>query len=236
MRLPAASILILALQTAFAAPAAAQPRPAAMPVVRPEHPRLFMTSEELPALRDRIATHYRSEFQAFVDLLNDTAALTKRQARIEVHWGGFNYAFVAALDPQEMARRGFTFSAPLATAQAYCDRAMSYARQQLPGVSNAEGQTGGALSTGFPVPKYLSVITTYDWCHAHLADADRRAIVDAYIAAHHKKYAGKNLLTMTVAGRDMLGNDPASNDVEDILEFRTSFSMRSSRSGSIGIW
>jgi hypothetical protein len=143
--------------------------------------------------------------------------LTRRQARIEANWGGFNYAFVAALDPQEMARRGFNFKSSLNSSRAYCDRAIASARQLLPGVSMAEGQTGGALSTGFPVPKYLSVVTTYDWCYAHLSDADRRAIVDAYVAAYIKKYQGKNLLTMRIDGRDMLANDPASNDVEDVL-------------------
>ncbi len=211
------SILVLCLQIADAGLAAAQARNAATPVVRTDHPRLFMTPAELPGLRDRIAKHYRSEFQAFINLLDDTSALPRRQARIEPNWGGFNFAFVAALDPEEMARRGFHFKAPLNTARGYCDRAIASARQLLPGISMAEGQTGGALSTGFPVPKYLSAITTYDWCYPHLSDADRRAIVDAYVAAYKKKYAGQNLLTMRIDGRDMLGNDPASNDVEDVL-------------------
>jgi hypothetical protein len=211
-------MVLLALQMAHAAaPLPAAPPAADAPVVRSGHPRLFLTAAELPALRERIATHYRSEFQAFVNLLDNTASLSSRQKRIEVNWGGFNFAFIAALDPAEMARLGFAFQAPLTTTAAYCERAMSYVRQQLPDVAKAEGQTGGALSTGYPVPKYLSAITTYDWCHAHLADADRRAIVDAYVAAYKKKYEGKNLLTMRVAGRDMLGNDPASNDVEDVL-------------------
>jgi hypothetical protein len=192
-------------------------RSQAAPVVRTDHPRLFMTSDELPALRDRIAKHYRSEFQSFIDILNDTSALPRRVKRIETNWAGFNYAFVAALDPREMASRGFNFKSSLNTSRAYCDRAMASARPLLLGVAAAEGQTGGALSTGFPVPKYLSVITTYDWCYPHLAEADRHAIVDAYVAAYTKKYEGQNPLTMRIAGRDMLGNDPASNDVEDIL-------------------
>lgn len=217
MRLLSAAILVLSLHAGLPSPAAAQTRAADTVVIRPDHPRLFVTSDELPALRDRIATYYRSEFQAFVHLLNDTGALSKRQAKIEANWGGFNYAFVAALDPQEMARRGFHFEAPLTSARAYCDRAMSSARQLLPAVSMAEGQTGGALSTGFPVPKYLSVITTYDWCYAYLSDVDRHAIVDAYLSAYGKKYQGRDLLTLKIRGMDMLANDPASNDVEDVL-------------------
>lgn len=211
------TVLTLCLPILVACLAGAQTSRAELPVIRAGHPRLFVTSDELPALRDRIATHYRSEFQAFVNLLNDTNGLTSRQKRIEKNWGGLNYAFVAMLDPVEMKRRGFNFNASLDTSQAFCDRAIASARQLLPGVAAAEGQTGGALSTGFPVPKYLSVITAYDWCYSHLTDDDRRAVVDAYVAAYVKKYQGQNLLTMRIAGRDMLGNDPASNDVEDVL-------------------
>jgi hypothetical protein len=217
MRFLTASVLMLSLQFVLANQAVRPSQSTADPVVRTDHPRLFMTSSELPALRDRIAKHYRSEFQGFIDLLNDTSALPSRTAKIEANWGGFNFAFVAALDPQEMSRRGFHFKGSLNTARAYCDKAMASARQLLPGVSVAAGQTGGALSTGFPVPKYLSVITTYDWCYPHLPEADRQAIVDAYVSAYKKKYEGQNLLTMRIAGRDMLANDPASNDVEDIL-------------------
>ena len=43
------SILVLCLQIAVAGHAAAQTRSTATPVVRTDHPRLFMTSAELPA-------------------------------------------------------------------------------------------------------------------------------------------------------------------------------------------
>ena len=168
-----ASVIALCLQIPVVsqAPAPVQtrstpaPATATTPKIRTDHPRLFMTSQELPGLRDRIAKHYRAEFQSFIDLLNDTGALPKRTKKIEVNWAGFNFAFVAALDPQEMARRGFHFKAPLTTSRAYCDRAIESARPLLPAIALAQGQTGGALSTGYPVPKYLSAITTYDWCY-----------------------------------------------------------------------
>jgi hypothetical protein len=181
------------------------------------HPRLFMTADELPALRDRIAKHYRSEFQDFVKLLNDTGQLSKSQKQIEANWGGLDYAFIAALDPQEMARRGFDFKSPLTTADAYCRRALSYAETLLPAVRTAEGQRGEALNTGYPDPKYLSVITTYDWCYPHLAASERAEIVDAYLSAYDTKYRGRDPLTMEIDSVEMLGSQRASGDLEDIL-------------------
>jgi hypothetical protein len=188
-----------------------------VPTIHPHHPRLFFTDEELPALRDRIATHYRSEFQDFLDLLDDPQTLNRRQKRIEVNWGGLNYAFVAALDPAEMRSLGFNFEAPLDNARAYCDRAMAYNRELLPGVSAGETQTGSIYDTGYPSPKYLSVVTTYDWCFPHLTDDDRRAIVDAYLSAYEQKYKGRDPLTMEVGGMEMLANERTLGDLEDLL-------------------
>jgi hypothetical protein len=217
MRLSGASIAVF-LSLVSASHAGAQTRSAAGgPVVVAQHPRLFLTAAQLPALRDRIAKYYRPEFQAFVNLLNDTRGLSKRQAQIEANWGGFNYAFVAALDPREMARRGFQFTSALATPRAYCDRAMSYNRALLPDVSVGKDQRGEVLGTGYPDPKYLSVITTYDWCYSDLADVDRRAIVDAYVSAYKKKYEGRNALTMDISGLDMLANQRVSADLDDTL-------------------
>jgi len=210
-----APILSVCLLFAAASQAGAQARDAGSVVVHTGHPRLFFTADELPALRDRIAKYYRSEFQDFVDLLNDTHRLTRRQVKIETNWAGFNYAFVAALDPEEMARRGFHFPSAFRTARAYCDKAMSYDRALLPDVTAGRGQEGEVLGTGYPDPKYLSVVTTYDWCYQNLADADRQAIVDAYVSAYRKKYDGQDALTMDISGLEMLANQRVSADLND---------------------
>jgi hypothetical protein len=205
------------LLVAGASPVRAQQRDAATLTIHQGHPRLFFTAEGLPALRDRIAKYYHPEFQNFIDLLNDTHRLSRGQAKIETNWAGLNYAFVAALDPEEMARRGFHFPAAFQTSRAYCDKAMASDRALLPDVTAGQGQEGEVLGRGYPDPKYLSVVTTYDWCYANLADADRRAIVDAYVSAYKKKYEGKDALTMDISGLPLLANQRVSADVDDTV-------------------
>lgn len=187
------------------------------PISRGEHPRLFFTGADLPALRDRIATHYRTEFQAFIDLLNDTSVLSSGQKTIENHWGSLNYAFMAALDPQQMQQRGFIFSAPLDTAPEYCDKALAYAKTFLVPITAATDQGHGDLATGYPQSIYFPVMAAYDWCYSNITTADKTALVDAFVAAYIKKYTGQNLLNMEVAGLDMLANNQASADIHDIL-------------------
>ncbi len=210
-------LLLAALLCLVAAPGEAAVPPADSPLGRGEHPRLFLSAADLPALRDRITLHYRTEFQAFIDLLNNTSALSSGQAAIENHWGSLNYAFVAALDPREMQARGFTFSAALDTPQEYCARALSYAKTMLPAVSVATSQGHGDLATGYPKTIYFPVLAAYDWCYPYIAAADKAAIVDAFISAYTKKYAGQDLLSMQVAGLPMLANNQASADIHDIL-------------------
>ena len=209
--------LSVCLLIAAASQVRAQQRDTGRLAVHPGHPRLFFTADDLPALRDRIAKYYHSEFQDFVNLLNDTHGLTREQAKIETNWAGFNDAFVAVLDPEEMARLGFHFPSALRTARAYCDKAMASDRALLPHVNAGEGQEGEVLGQGYPDPKYLSVVTTYDWCYSNLADADRQAIVDAYVSAYKKKYDGRDALTMDISGLPLLANQRVSADLDDTL-------------------
>ena len=196
--------------------AAAEP-PADSPMARHEHPRLGFTATDLATLRTRIATHYRTEFQAFLNLLADPSKLTSSQKETESYWGGMNLAFVAALDPAEMAARGFTFSANIDSRAELCDGAMAYVRTQLPSIAAAKGQGHSALNTGYPTSIYFPVAATYDWCYASLPDSARREIVDAFVAGFAVKYAGYNPLTMKIGGLSMLANNQASSDIHDAL-------------------
>jgi hypothetical protein len=172
------------------------------PIAKGEHPRLFLTASELPVLRDRIAKHYRGEFQDFVDLLNDPGSKVKGE-----DWGALNYAFVAVLDPREMKARGFSFSSTLDSAEKYCAKAAGYAKTQLSKISSAARIGHGGLTQGFPTAVYIPVMVTYDWCHSHLPDVDKRAIVDAFVSAYEKKWKNVNSLNAYGRNRGMLANN-----------------------------
>lgn len=190
--------------------------PSASPMARREHPRVLFTSADLEGLRARIATHYRSEFQSFINLVT-APNLTGSLAAVEAPWGAFNNAFLAVLGPAEMQARGFSYSASRDTPTEYCRTAMDYARQLLPRLATAAQQPNETLQMGFPEPFYFPVLATYDWCYAHLSTADRQSIVDAYIAAYNVKYRGQNPLTLQINSMKMLANNRGANALEDIM-------------------
>lgn len=206
---------ILSMGTGTASFAATPP--AGSPLARGERPRIFFTSADLEGIRTRIATYYRSEFQAFIDLVTSPSALTASQRAVEANWGSFNNAFLAALDPAAMQARGFSFSASRDTRAEFCSAAMNYARLQLPDIIEGGGQNPEALHEGYPQPKFFPVLATYDWCHAQLSAADRQAIVDAYLTAYSRKYQGRNLLSFPIASLEMLANNRGANNTEDIM-------------------
>ncbi|MFQ5597008.1 MAG: hypothetical protein ACE5GK_03060 [Nitrospiria bacterium] len=218
------TVLIAIIVLLFSMRGHAATPPASSPIALGQHPRLFVTASELPALRDRISTYYATEFQVFINLLNDTSVLTTSQKAIEKDWGSLNYAFIALLDPQQMKLKGFTFTGALDTPQEYCAKANSYAQQQLTAISNPSAATSalqehGHFGKGYPESTFLPVMTAYDWCYPHLSGSERTAIINAFIADYNKRYKGQNQLTMPIGASKLvyLANNWSSASIEDVL-------------------
>ncbi len=201
--------------------------PPTSPLALGQHPRLFLTANDLPALRDRIKTHYATEFQDFIELLNDpNTGLNdfQKASKIENEWGGLNYAFMALLDPAQMQSKGFTFAQDLDTPQEFCNKAVFYAKTQLSFISNppaitSEQQEHGRLGRGYPETLFLSAMVTYDWCYAYMSGPDRTAIINAFISNYDIKYDVPNLLTQPISAskKYFMANNKTSANLEDIL-------------------
>jgi hypothetical protein len=197
------------------APAERRP-PAKSPLARGVHPRLFVTAEKLPALRDRIAADYRREFQAFVDTVADPSRLGRKVREIESFWGSLNAAFIALLDPREMKRRGFDIDDKLDTAAEACTVAMGYANKHLGEIATGRDMGHSEMVTAYPRMVYVPVVAAYDWCYPHLDDAARRAVVDAFVSGYGHTWKGRDALTARGVG-GMVGNNQASADIHDSL-------------------
>ncbi len=214
-----AVVLTVACSSAVAPPlSVAQPAPPpGSPTALGMRPRLFFTSAQVPGIRQRLADHYKAEFQQLLDRLADPSRLTSGQRNIESDWGSLNAAFVAVLGPQELSQAGFNVAGSIDTPQKLCGKAMAYASKHLADIAAAKSLGHSSLTTGYPTARYIPVAAAYDWCNAHLSSTDKQAIADAFVSMFNRKYKGKNPLTMEVSGLNMLANNQSSVNVLDII-------------------
>ena len=193
---------------------AAAPPPGS-PLTRGEHPRIFVTRDELPGLRDRLAGHYASELQEFIDLLAGPS-LSDQQRRVETPWGAFNYALVAVLDPEELRRRGFRLDDRIDTAHELCARSWTYTARLLPDIAAGEGQSHSAIATDLANPLHFPVIAAYDWCGTQWSPPQRQQVVDAFISSWAENWRDRDPLT-ALGVNGMVANNIASADLHDVL-------------------
>ncbi|HTV02902.1 MAG TPA: hypothetical protein VMF13_20310 [Luteitalea sp.] len=191
--------------------------PAGSPTALGQRPRLFITAGQIPAIRTRLKTLYKAEFQSLLDRLANPSLLTSAQRNIEADWGSMNAAFVAALGPQALASDGFTIAGSIDTPQKLCGKAMAYARQSLSDIAAAKSLGHSSLTTGYPTALYLPVAATYDWCHGWLSQGDKNEIADAFVTGFEKKYGGKNPLKIQIAGLNMVANNQAAVNIHDSI-------------------
>lgn len=208
-------VAIMALSSTERASVAAVTPPAASLLSQGVHPRLLVTQTNRQAIRQRLVSHYRSQFQDFLNALNQAPAPTG-QATNDA-WGAVNFAFVAAMGPVELRQQGFSLGSSLGTEQQLCDRAMSYVNRLVPQIANGTEQGHEILSSAYPGPTHIPVILVYDWCYANMAPQSRTAIVDAFVSTFGRKYRGRNLTNMNIAGSILLANNSSSAQIHDLL-------------------
>lgn len=183
--------------------------PAGSALASAQHPRLFFTAADIPSIRARINDSYRTEFQALLDILVDPVGrLNVSQSK--PNWAAVNYAFVAALGPQQLEALGFRLPTGFSTAPALCAAAMSHLQTLLPRI--AQGDTSGhdTFSAGYPNPLHLPAILAYDWCYSHLPQVSRAQIVDAFVATFDRDIAGRRYETIAFGSNSFLANNQTS--------------------------
>lgn len=198
---------------------AATPPPGS-PIAMGQHPRLFFTATELPALRDRITLLYQSEFQDFIERLNDTTNLPGNDGS-EDHWGSLNFAFMAALDPQIMQSMGFSFSESLNTKQEYCDEAYVWVQKLLPAITIGEDLGHGSLQNDYPIAYYFPVMVAYDWCYDQFSNAEKITIITAFDSGYEnginwKGFTAAELLSAN-GNNGRLANNQETADIHSTL-------------------
>ncbi len=172
--------ITLALLTAVAHESPSLAQGGGSPLVRGEHPRLFINTDTWPEIAAVLGTGgaYASEFQAWVNWLDSRYAST--QGKNPEEWA-INFAFAG------LAAGGRPGLAPVAgtrfayTAQQYTTRALEYFRTYR-GNSNMPPQ-------GSPNAMHAAVI--YDWLH-HALPADERAAFGAWLASNDLDDSGVN--------------------------------------------
>jgi hypothetical protein len=165
--------------------------PGNSPIAKGEHPRLFLTVNDLVTLRTLLATTYATKFQSFITELDskfDTSASSKSDW--ERRWGGINYAFLGLMDPQATMSN---FSSAH-TKTAYCQKAVEYAKTLLPDISANTHENHNNLVVATDGPIYLPPTIVYDWCNNLISSSDKLSLVQAFINNYQHRQNPKRLL------------------------------------------
>ncbi|MCL4708582.1 hypothetical protein KJ068_25780 [bacterium] len=150
--------------------------PPQSPLARKVHPRLYLTPEELPALRQRLKTLYREEFQKYVNELDrHFDDLPESKIGGILYLDTKNYAFLYLIDPATLPEFSFGHSREQYGRKAiehamFIKRETRHDRQSSAGL---QGDNGGYLN--------LSLAVSYDWLHALLTLEEKRTLADAMI-------------------------------------------------------
>ncbi len=149
------------------------------PLARMVHPRLFFTAEDLPAIRDRIRTYYKAEFQTFVSAMDSVySASAASKADYLRHFDTRNYAFLCAIDPGTMGVNSQH------SRQQYCDKAVEHALAISDGLREGSHDTKVWWRTG---AGKMAASLAYDWTYNYASDAQRQQMANKIVALYENE-------------------------------------------------
>lgn len=194
--------------------ALAEAPPPNSPTALGQRPRMLVTQSNRAAIREYIKTHYRADFQSWLDRFDDddpseAPAVSSERSVLNV-WGPANLAFPVALGVDELKADGFRFPPAFDTPAELCAGAFAYATTD---VGTGEGayrspvwnlvnnrsanpnrSTSYYLNSTDTTAFYLPTIYMYDWCHSELTPAQRATIAEAHWTRYTLRWQGLNLL------------------------------------------
>ena len=200
-------VLLFVATSLVPSAAIADTPPPGSPAAQGQWPRLIVTSQNRQAIRSYVDTHYRPQFQAFLNLLGNAASV---QDNLEGVWAPMNFAFPVALGVTELKSLGYSFPAAYDTDAKLCAEAYEYATAPTGGFVSQIDQLRNSVSydnnasmgnypnrasiTDFIVPAMLM----YDWCHASLSTAQKGVIADAFYEQYDENYDAAALSPKTL--------------------------------------
>ncbi len=164
--------------------------PTNSPIDQSQHPRIFLTNSELPAIRGKIENHYSQDFQIFLDHMDDlyaTAAGAGDFADWNDIFGGMRaYAFLGLIDPATISGASADHNANDYTQKAI-EMAL-YVAANLPDDWTEPHESARNMTTGKGGLASLALQVVYDWTYASSSANDRTQIVDRLITMWDNKY------------------------------------------------
>ncbi len=160
------------------------------PIARKQHPRLFLTKQDLPQIRQRITRFYHPDFQNFVRHMNRLRTVPPGGKGLsdynDIFGATRSFSFLALIDPASIGQINGALSA-----KNYAQKALelaSYISSNLPdnwqeehhGASNLATRKGGVAS--------LALQVVYDWTTAFSTLQQRQQIADKLIRWWENRY------------------------------------------------
>ena len=150
--------------------------PAGSPLARKIHPRIFVAADDVPALRQRILSLYKSEFQAYVNAL-DQAFSTKPSSKPDnfIFMDAKNYSFLYLLDPNQMQDINFGH-----TREQYGRKAFEHGAAAA-GMSRGDSHSSSKLESSSGAYHGLAIAVVYDWTFPLLSIDEKHTLADGLI-------------------------------------------------------